>query len=263
MGRGGKAASLGRKGANPRWEREETAALSLFVACPGGEVKDKSADAISVLDAAKAARTGCSDGCYLCGNPAGGICPPGVALQPPTLTSSAKLGTFRDCGEKSRSIFQHSAQCKDCAQNTRKELDHSQKLQERQWLKSAFLNGQDLIAGQISVAVRRPNVTSICCVAFACLCSLDASRDKGLMPMAAEGLSSRAPGRGRQEPLAVGRARCLQVLQQEQPLQGMALHLPQLIVPEHSARGHRDIVTVATGQQQMALSWENLLQQLG
>lgn len=60
----------------------------------------------------------------------------------------------------------------------------------------------------------------------------------------------------------MGRARCLQVLQQEQPLQGMPLHCPQLIVPEHSARGHRDIVTAPTAQQQLGFSWENLLQQL-
>lgn len=51
-------------------------------------------------------------------------------------------------------------------------------------------------------------------------------------------------GAGRSPP-AVGRARCLQVLQQEQPLQGMAPHCSQLIVPEHSARGHRDTVTAA------------------
>lgn len=80
------------------------------------------------------------------------------------------------------------------------------------------------------------------------------------MPVA--GLSSRVPGWGRQEPPTVGRAQCLQVLQQEQPLQGMPLHCPQLIVPEHSARGHRDLVTAATAQQQLGLSWQNLLQQL-
>lgn len=264
-GRGAEAGSLCGKDANPRWKREEAAAFSVFVACAGGEGKGPSADSISV--------PGCSQACknwllrwLRVDNPAG-VCAPGVAVQPSALTSAAQQlgpeqGRFRDCWEKNRSIFRHrkGALCKDFTKNPRRKLYHSQKLQERQWLKSTFLNGHDLIARQIPVPVRTPNVTSMCPVAFTCLCSLHPRRDQGHLPGA--GLSSRAPGRGRQEPPAVGRARCLQVLQQEQPLQGMALHCPQLIVPEHSARGHRDIVTAAAGQQQLGLSWENLLQQL-
>lgn len=61
--RGDKAGSLCRKGANPRWKREATAAFSVFVACPGGQASGTRADSLSVPGSSQGCKNWLPDGC--------------------------------------------------------------------------------------------------------------------------------------------------------------------------------------------------------